>query len=459
MDPFEKAVLQSIERENLFKAGERMVVALSGGPDSVALLTVLQRLPYALQLVAAHFNHQLRGEASDADEAFVLRFCEQSDIHLQVTRLDTRRRARESGHNLEDVARSQRYAFLFEVARRQGALVATGHTLNDQAETFLMKLARGAGPAGLSGIYPLRQNLGQPAPVTVVRPLLARTRAEILDYLARRNLSYRIDATNEDVSLERNWVRHQLLPLLCEKLNPELPQVLSRTARLFRETEEFLAAEAEKAFARCAAEKRGELELRTEALQQLPAILQKEVLRLAVRRCKGDLENIALQHIEDVLKLARQPSGKQVHLPGGLRVQHEFAELRFLTKSPPAAFCYELSVPGEIYVKEVGKRVRASRVTAAEPAPGAALLNFPGDRLWVRSRRPGDRYRTSLRSPEKKLKRLLLEKRIPKSRRDELLILEAEGSILWVEGFLPDPSVPESGRSGSAVEIEVVEDN
>jgi len=363
--PFTRGVLQTLQRYQLLTEGDHTLVALSGGPDSVALLLVLQELRdrLSLDLSAAHLNHQLRGEESEQDEQFVQDLCRKLAIPIEVRRVDTRQAVRESGENLESCARRLRYDFLFEVAGRQESRVATGHTLNDQAETFLMKLVRGSGPAGLSGISPLRVNwMGTPGTslsVTVVRPLLGTLRQDVLDYLEDQNQTYRIDSSNQDLSRDRNWVRHRLIPLLQERLNPALLETLQRSTELFGEVEDFLGRQGKEAFNRCRSGGDQETRLRISGLEDFPAIIAKEVIRRAIATSKGNLRDINLKHVAEVLQLSRITSGKEIHLPGGLRVQREFEELRFTLEPSPGPFSYPLKVPGEIYIKETSKCVEA----------------------------------------------------------------------------------------------------
>ena len=456
MDPFEKKVLQTIQHCGLLSQGDRVLVALSGGADSVALLMALRHWCKAdsSQLSAAHINHQLRGEDSNQDEMFVRHLCDKFGIVVHIKRLHTRENAKKATHNLEDFARQQRYHFLFHIAQPTNSIVATGHNLNDQAETFLMKLIRGAGFTGLSGIYPERENAYHSQFVRVVRPLLETSRAEILAYLSRQGQPYRLDVTNEDVSLERNWVRHHLMPMVSEKLNPRVLHTVGRAARLFREMEEHLVEEGRKALAKCIKKEGREIRVKIPQLRCLPAILQKEVVRLAMREWKGNLKQVTFQHVEAILDLTGKTSGRQAHLPGDLRVQREFEELCFLPKSPSHTFCCQLTIPGEVYVREVGKRVVARRIPVTESKEGTVLFDFDGHSLQIRNRRPGDRYCISPRSRRRKLKKLLCERRIPKSKRDRLVVFEAGSEIVWVEGF-PSPAQALTCGNGVAVEIEV----
>jgi tRNA(Ile)-lysidine synthase len=471
--PFTRGVLQTLHRYQLLTEGDHTLVALSGGPDSVALLLVLQELRdrLSLELSAAHLNHQLRGEESEQDEQFVQDLCRKLAIPIEVRRVDTRQAVRESGENLESCARRLRYDFLFEVAGRQESRVATGHTLNDQAETFLMKLVRGSGPAGLSGISPLRVNwMGTPGTslsVTVVRPLLGTLRQDVLDYLEDQNQTYRIDSSNQDLSRDRNWVRHRLIPLLQERLNPALLETLQRSTELFGEVEEFLGRQGKEAFNRCRSGGDQETRLRISGLEDLPAIIAKEVIRRAIATSKGDLRDISLKHVEEVLQLSRITSGKEIHLPGGLRVQREFEELRFTLEPSPGPFSYPLKVPGEIYIKETSKCVEARTGHRRKEKKGerepekegqgnraeTVWIKWSGKSLTVRSRRPGDMYRISLKSGEKKLKELFQMDRIPKSQRDRLVVVEGDNEIIWVEGFPVQPKYRVSPSAARALEI------
>ena len=458
-------VLETIRRHQLVEEGDSVMVALSGGPDSVALLLALKEIEegLSLQVSAAHVNHLLRGEESDEDERFVRRLCQEAGVPLEVQRIDTRQEVQASGENLQSCARRLRYGFLFQLARSHTRKVATAHTRNDQAETFLMKLIRGAGPAGLSGIPPQRvDRLDGEAPsgvARVVRPLLEISRSGILSYLEQRKQSYREDRSNSDMSYDRNWIRHELIPLLQDKLNPALVETLCRSSELFKEVEQYLAGQGKEAFDECRVHRvhrvheEGETRLRIEALEKLPSIIQKQVVRQGVVNEKGDLDNITLQHVQQVLQLCSSGSGKEVHLPGGLKVQREFEELRFTQESSPCAFVYQLSVPGEILIKEVGKSVVARRVKGE--GEGRTLIKWGNGSLVVRNRRPGDEYRLSPGSGTKKLKELLQRERIPRSQRDRLLILEGNNEIMWVEGFAPHPKYRISEDDSAAVEIEV----
>ncbi|MEE8350181.1 MAG: tRNA lysidine(34) synthetase TilS [Acidobacteriota bacterium] len=448
-------VLETIRRHQLLEAGDHVIVALSGGPDSVALLLVLKEIAemLSLQVSAAHVNHRLRGEASDQDEQFVRRLCQRVEVPIEVRRVETRQEVERSGENLQSCARRLRYDFLLQLSLLENQKVATGHTINDQAETFLMKLIRGAGPAGLSGISPVRGRGSDTKGVMVVRPLLELSRPEIIAYLKENQQSYREDRSNRDLSYHRNWVRHQLIPLVEENLNPSLVENLHRSSQLFREIEEYLWVRGEEAFEQCRIRQKGGTRIRIEVLETFHSIIRKQVVRQGVAREKGDLLDITLQHIEGVLGLCASRSGSEIHLPGGLKVQREFGELWITNQALPCDFLYPLSVPGEILIPEVGKSVVVRRAKAH--GQEATLIKWGNEDLIVRNRRPGDEYRVSSESGNKKLKDLLQRNRIPRSQRDSLLILVGNDEIMWVEGFPPHPDYRVSGDDSAALAVEV----
>lgn len=459
MDVFVSEVRDTVNRFSLLKPRDSVLCAVSGGPDSVALLRALKELSreWPLSLSALHVNHGLRGAESDADAEFVGTLCRRLEVPLHVR---SRPLKAGPGRNLQDLARRARYRFLCETASAAGSVVATGHNLQDQAETFLLKLARGAGPTGLAGIFPAREMLPrgpEESPVRMVRPLLERDREEILGFLERRGQPYRDDASNRNLRYDRNWVRHHLIPDLRRRLNPALIPTLGRTARLFQEVAEFLEDEGRKAFRSCRetpAIRSGEVRLRVAALRDLAPALRKEVVRHAVRACKGDIRDLGLEHVDRVLGLLSGRSGRRVHLPGGIEAGLEFDHLRLARRVPPVRFSHRLPVPGEVAIPETGRHVVCCRMTAPAGDSGQILFRFSGSSLTVRSRLAGDRYPGP---GGKKLKRLFLQHRIPRSARDTLVVVEDEGRLLWVEGLPADPRVRACPGEREAVLINVLD--
>lgn len=460
MREFERKVLNTLRRHQMLEAGQRTLVALSGGPDSVALLLALLALRelLTLEIEAAHVNHRQRGAESERDVDFVRDLCAAHSIPLEISRLSDRDLS--GPGNLEEKQRRQRYARLMEAAKRAGAVIATGHTLDDQVETFFMKAARGAGPTGLAGIFPKRE---KPAfkgfPIRIIRPLLECTRSEVVNYLTECGQSFRQDSSNLDLSLDRNWLRHCLIPLIQRRLNPNLLSNIGKTAALCRELADFMKLRADQALADCLEStlaEPAETALNVDRLRILPTALRREVVRRAIRRVKGDLARVTHRNVDDVLRLLEATSGKKADLPGGLEARREFHLLRFAMARETPDFSLELSIPGEIFVKDIGKRILARRSGPSDARSDSLRLSLSVDSVTLRNRRPGDRFRR--RGKSRKLKDLLQRRKIPVGRRPKLLIIESGGEIVWVEELGADPRFEPAGSDREWIEIEVVDE-
>jgi tRNA(Ile)-lysidine synthase len=303
-------------------AGGVLVVGLSGGADSVALLDALTTLagPREIQVLAAHLDHGLRTDSAE-DAAFCHALCKRLGVPLRSERADVRSRARRERGGLEQAARRERYAFLNRVRRETGAAaIAVAHTRDDQAETLLLRLLRGAGATGLGGMRP---RAGR-----ILRPLLEVSREEVLAHLADRGLSWREDSTNADLTHLRNRVRHELLPYLEARFNPALRRVLARTAGLLADEDAHLKEEAEALLARGARTAGDTVILDRAALGQAPPAVARVAIRQALRRT-GGLGRVGAIHVERILTLARSrsPSGRRLPLPGGREVRYRLDEL------------------------------------------------------------------------------------------------------------------------------------
>ncbi len=389
-------VRRTIRKHALFPRGARVLVALSGGADSVALLHVLRELASEGDLTLAgvtHFNHQLRGVESDADEAFCREAASALELPFEAGRADVAALARRSGRSIEDAARSARYAFFIEMADRLRAdVVAVGHSADDQAETFLLRLLRGAGPRGLAGIRP---RAGR-----IVRPLLEVERAELRRYAAEHELAFREDSSNADVRIPRNRVRHEVIPAL-QLYAPAIAVVLAREATIARQDEEYLESRAIDLAPSIVLRTECGIELDTAALRTLPPALATRVVRQALGATAAG-RFIGFQHIERVLDLAAAESrdGAAVALPG--QVARRRAG-RIVLEAPAGEpfsnfFRFPLSIPGEVACPgwavsaepvSGAVEVAARRARGGEAIVAAAPLRGP---LAVRTRRRGDRF-------------------------------------------------------------------
>lgn len=301
----------------------QILVGISGGPDSVALWNVLRELApeLGLQLVAAHLNHGLRGEESDADEAWARRHVEKSGGAFFSKLVDTQAEARARKLGIEETARALRYEFFEEAARAANfSTVATGHTLDDQAETVLMRLVRGAGIEGLGGIPPV----GERAGLRLIRPLIEVTRAEILQYLEQRKIDYRNDSSNADPKYTRNFVRHELLPRIAQEWNPAVKEILARCAQQHRDATSFIDAEAENWWNRAARIQPRKILLKWEVLKKAVPFMRQELVKRALRRlAPSSSERFTFEHLVETARLFTHPHKKKVDLPDGVRARLE----------------------------------------------------------------------------------------------------------------------------------------
>ena len=440
-------VRRTIQKHALLRAGERVLVAVSGGPDSVALLHLLLDLQREGDLIVcgvAHFHHQLRGADADGDEAFCHELAATLGLTIEVGRADVRQAARDAGRSIEDMARELRYRFLEAAADRVGGdVVAVGHTRDDQAETFLLRLMRGAGSRGLAGIRP---RAGR-----VIRPLIEISRAELRDYSRDRGLVSREDPSNRDVTIPRNRVRHELIPYLEREFNADITHVLAREAALARADEDRLHQEAiDLASTIVLSTTDGKTEIDAAALRSLtPALSSRIALHALTRSAKGRF--VGFEHVDQILQLAGAADGASADLPG----QRATRSGDVIILGPPAArirdgsrqpnsFRFPLSIPGEVTLDNQGWAVSAHRVDSLDgragfgPARGLEVaiaadpISLP---LAIRSRRRGDRFRPLGMGHRKKLQDFLVDRKIPREIRDSLpLVVDGEDRIVWVVG-------------------------
>ena len=464
-------VLRTIRRHSMVRPAERVLVGLSGGADSVVLAHTLfaLRTKLGIELVVAHLHHGLRAEADD-DQAFCRELANALHLPFVTGRIDVASRAKAAKRSIEDEARRSRYAFLSEQAAVNGCdRIACGHTMNDQAETLMMRLARGSGMRGLSSVYPVVKKEN----VNIIRPLIDVRRQEILAYLEECGHSYRDDASNLDRRFTRNRLRHDVLPYVADALNPRLVETLARSAEILRDEEDFMETQARKVFAETRAIGKAGISLSVSALAALHPALRRRLTRLAVEHAKGDTANLTAGHVADVLALLEEgKSGREVHLPG-LTVERSFDELFFTSKATRAPrgreqrtngynrYEYRLPIPAKLHIRECRGLLTAHLVQSvrAGDGPGAAAgtavdigIEDRGvedglSQLRVRSPRPSDRF-TPLGAPgSKPLTRYLMERKVAKrDRRRVPLVVRADADeILWVAGH----AVSERARLGA----------
>jgi tRNA(Ile)-lysidine synthase len=455
--------LKEIRRQGLFHAGERVGVAVSGGPDSVLLLHFMKdsALEWGITLAAVHFNHHLRGAESDGDERFVRSLADSLGIGFMGGEAEVARVAREKKRNLEATARELRYRFFFSLVD-QGRLdkLVTAHTANDQAETVLMRLLRGAGTRGLGGIYPLLEG-------KVARPFLALTRAEIARELEARQLEYRLDSTNLDSRLRRNKVRRELLPLLEKEYNPAIIPLLKNHADRARDEEAFLEQQARERSRPWRLREGAEEKISARALEGFAPAIQRRVLRQMLESLRPGGRGIAYTNIEGLLRFALSAqSGRSLPLPGEAVARKEFDWLILGPQSTSPGdnkYAYTVEVSGEITVPALGvtfvlKIVEPPELAAEynKRAGNALDAQKVPRRLLLRNWRAGDQFWPAGSRKLRKLKELFRQQKVPRAQRKLWPVLECGEQIVWVRGFPPAASVAATAESRAFLLIEEI---
>lgn len=425
-------VREAIDRWGLLSPGERVLVAVSGGADSLALLYALYwlRKEYQLQLTLAHLDHGIRAD-TQRDLEVVRQAAWDLGLPLIYRRVDVPARARRGRKNLEEAAREARREFLEEAAREAGAgKIALGHTRTDLAETVLMHLLRGAGPTGLQGL--------RPSSPPYIRPLLTCSRAETRAFCRQHQIPFHDDPSNLDTRLLRNALRLEILPQLS-RYNPRAEEALARAAELWAEAEEALGWAADRALA----EVRQEAGLDLERLEKLPLGVQALVVRAFLVEALGSPRRLQRVHVQAVLGLLRRGKEGEVALPGGKRACLAAGRLVVkgpVAKEPPKFEPRQLPLPGELELPELGWRLTAEFIPRPPSlVPPSSLIAYLDPQrlalpLLVRTRRPGDRMQPLGFPGEKKLKALLMEAKIPREERDRWPVVCDQRGICWVVG-------------------------
>jgi len=428
---------RTIRKQRLLQPDDTIVVAISGGADSTALLDLLSRLPgYNLHLIAAHLNHCLRGNDSDADEDFCRQLAARYKIPFESGRVDVRGLAESWQLNLEDAGRRARITFLDELREKYVAtVVALAHHADDQAETILMRLLRGSGMTGLSGMeYRNARNY--------IRPLLEITRDNIEEYLLERKLTWREDASNSDKAYLRNRIRHELLPLL-EEYNPAIRSCLVATSSILSDDESLLGELTERAFGEACRIEGGKIVCRIEQLRMLNPALLRRVLRHAFKLLAGTLERMSRRHIDAISSVidSDRPNSR-LDLPQRVKAVREYNRLLLKQSTetiPETVPDLLIKVPGYYPLPEFGS------LKIGISVPPASLDTLPADTVFldlgkfpfpwrVRTFLPGDRIIPFGMNGRKKVKDIFIDRKIPLSERKRIPLLFCGTDLIWVAG-------------------------
>jgi tRNA(Ile)-lysidine synthase len=447
---------RTIHENSMLAYGSRILVGVSGGPDSVALLHVLIELAetFGYEVGVAHLNHGMRGESANRDADFVESLAKKRNVPYCGERIDLFEICKHTGKGLEEAGRDARYEFFGKTADRFGYdRIAVGHHLEDDAELILMNIIRGSGPTGMAGIAPVRGR--------IVRPLIDCSRGEIMSFLRSEKIEYVHDRTNDDTRFHRNHVRHYLIPAL-ERYNPRVVENLHRLGRISALENEWAEGLVAPVFdGAAAARENGRLVIDISRITACHPAVKRRVVRKAVFEVKGDLKRIGFGHIDAVMDLIHKadPSG-QLDLPDRIQVMRIGDHLVFTAETSPlrrsgidgrsSRLEYEYEVTEEqaasglIRIEETGAQILFNRLPMEHihdfPAGDAAAfdwdtLQFP---LSMRSMRPGDRFTPLGMSGTQKLKDFFINNKVPADKRGRIPVLTSGGQVVWITGMRMD---------------------
>jgi len=442
-----RKIKEAIEKNHLLDQGEKVVVAVSGGPDSVALLKILEMLSdeYRLTLIVAHLNHGLREDAA-CEERFVRKMAADMEIAFEFKSLDIASLRKGSGKCIEDTSREVRYDFLNDVAKKHGARkIALGHHINDQTETVLMNFLRGSGPTGLKGMLPARDS-------TYIRPLLGVTRSEITSFLELHGISFVTDVSNADQRYLRNRIRHTLIPLLKSRYNPKLDESVKTMAEIMRVEDDYMniaTAKMLSAWGMTPAD--SEIRICISDFLECHEAIQRRIMKHLLEERSPNSKGIGFTHIKTALGLVRSDRpGAYVNLPYNIEVRREYdvlvisrrkiGEEEILNKRCIDLY-YEVTPPGTLKMVELGKtmifELIEGPIDMRSTVRECVFMDY--DRislpLVIRTVRPGDRIQLLGMKGMKKIKSVLIDEKIPLRHRKEIPLVLDQEAVLWIAGL------------------------
>ena len=442
-------LIGKVKNTNLIKNGDRIVVGVSGGPDSITMLDILVKLreEFNLTLFVVHINHSLREEA-DFEEEYVRKFAKEKNIEFFSKKVDINKMVEETRKSTEEVARNVRYEYFNEVLKKVNAnKIAVAHNLNDSVETVLLNLIRGCGIDGLTGIQKENGN--------IIRPLIECERGEIENYIKENNLTTMQDKTNLEAIYTRNKVRNELIPYLKE-FNPEIIKSIYKTSKILGENRKLLKEIIEEKYREIKVEDK-DLVLDKVKFLELDDGLKPEILRRAILDYSGNLVNIGMDTINNAISIISESgSGAVIKISSDIKIKINYDKLVFFKEKEETKFCYELNIPGTTYIPEINKAITAKIVDADEVPEKYSDKNKcffdiekTGKKLYVRNKRIGDSISLTGMNGKKSIKKFFSDLKIDSRFRDKIPLIVSEDDVLWVVGlrtnqkYLKDKSTKE----------------
>lgn len=456
-------VLDTIKEYNMISQNDKIIVAVSGGPDSICLLHILYKLKeiFNITLYAAHLNHCLRGDEADKDEEYVKEFCNKLGIECFTKKIDINKLSKERGISSESAGREARYEFFDELLKKlEAQKIALAHNANDQAETVLMRIMRGTGMEGLVGIKPVRSNI-------FIRPLINIKRENIEKYCKENNLNPRIDKTNLESIYTRNKIRLELIPYLQKNFNKDIINVLNRLADTIIIDNDYLDKISKEKYNTYCENKAGKVIIYKGAFSEEKAILNR-IIRKAINNLKGNLYDIEKIHIKNLIELQKCNTGKKINLPNGIIAFNNYGDIDLTLgekfRNKPDNDEYILYIDRENIIESFNLKVSLRLINKDEKInfkENSFVKYFDFDsapkNIYLRTRRNGDKFTPLGMKGSKKLKDLFIDLKVPKGERDTIPIIVFDDEIVWIVGYRISEKYKINKNTKKILEIKITE--
>lgn len=433
---------QTIKKYDMIQNDDCIIVGISGGADSVSLFHFLCSIQsqYNLTLVGVHIHHGIRGIDADLDADYVKQLCENYNIKCEIFRYDIHKEAITLKVTEEEAGRITRYKVFAQVLKKYGAnKIAVAHNMNDQSETLLMRLCRGTGLRGLTGIPPVRNN--------IIRPLIQCPRESIEQYCQENNLEYKKDYTNDMNIYTRNKIRLQLIPWIKENFNPSIVNTLSKMSVLLQEEEDYIEGQAKLVYDLCiVSQNNKKVQLNIDILKNYPNVIKKRVIRITLQCLRKDLHDIELSHITETIKLMDRDTGKKINLTEGIVIEKQYNILYFYIDNHKTNrnYCYNIKLNSELYIEEANLYIKSeikykdcanfSKQKQDNLCTKVFDYDKINDNINIRTRLTGDKIYLK-GSGTKKLKDFFIDIKLPREQRDSIALLAVGKNIIWVLGY------------------------
>lgn len=441
-------IKEYVRAYDMLEQSDSVIAGVSGGADSVCLLSVLLKLReiYALKITAVHVNHQMRGTQADADEDFVRELCERLGVPLKVCRVDVPALAKERGLSSEEAGReARREAFALAAAEHKGTKIALAHHIDDNVETLFLNIARGTGLRGLGGMQPVKG--------LYIRPLLCVKRREIEEYLGENGIEYCIDQTNFQDTYTRNRIRNHVIPYMEQHVNEKTTDHAVETMRQMQELGAYIEGQVSACYETCVSKEEGGALIRQELYEAVPLALRPYLIRKVLVSVSGKEKDIEAIHLRDAESLWKKQPGKRINLPYHMLAKRCYEGIRITVQKEKAVDDLQTACP------KVWYRVweRGSKTEAFEQTPYTKWFDYDiiKDSVIVRTRRPGDYITIDKEGNTQKLKKYFINEKIPEEMRSQIL-LAADGShIMWIVGYRLNQKYQVTGHTKRILEIRI----